>query len=270
MTLQGCVALYGEDPDQNANTAAFVICNDVNDENAYEESKGKINMEGASIDISDVGFNPYDSSKGLSFVETGPNCWIILYTKPHFAGLHLEVGPNQFLNLQYSPKGDWNNKAVSLQTHKLAGDVAFLLKASTSVPGDHCAILYGSNPKEKPNTIGVELCRGAKTKDIDAIFTYAMLVKQKFRLDKMANGVSYIVTGKNCELTAFSGKINDGSSIIIQPGKEMDLSQVVNQDAATDSAGRLTWNDMPMSFILRTSPRPMDDGHDETTINLRR
>ena len=57
---------------------------------------------------------------------------------------------------------------------------------------------------------------------------------------------------------------------MVPPGKELDLTEVVNQDAATDPAGRLTWNDMPMSFILRVSPRPMDNGHDETTINLRR
>ena len=156
--------LYGMDPAQNPKTPAFVICNDVNDkEHAYEETKGQINLEGActdvkrlalsaiyyfnadaerlyfvssylgySLDISDLGFDAKDASKGLSYVETGPNCWVDLYSKPHFSGLHLQLGPNQIVNLAFSPSGDWSDKTKSLQTHKLAGDVAFLLKASSS------------------------------------------------------------------------------------------------------------------------------------------
>ena len=89
---------------------------------------------------------------------------------------------------------------------------------------------------------------------------------QKFRLEKMANGVSYIVTGKNCELTAFQGKIADGPSTVIQPNTAVDLSTVINDNAAAD--GHLNWNDLPMSFILRMSPRPMDEPRAESTIDV--
>ena len=184
---------------------------------------------------------------GISYLQTGPDCWINLYSNENFGGYRILIGPMQDLDLENTPKGNWNDRTRSLKTFRSKGDTAVLVKDSNTTVGDNCAILYGTDPKFSKHCVGVELCADFSTESMKN-FTYEFIMEHKLDIKKMADGVSYIVTGKYVELLAFEGQNNDGQMISIPVNSEKSLKKVYNSNAAQDN--NPTWNDLPMSFTL--------------------
>ena len=124
----------------------------------------------------------------------------------------------------------------------------------------------------------MELCGDFASGEEAATFPYSLLAKNKLKIDKMANGVSFIVTGKLCELTAFEGKNLDGLSTIVPADTSLDLNTVLNSEGAKNDgqsvktlaesvtfplqperllySGHITWNDLPLSFTVRKTTAP--------------
>jgi hypothetical protein len=114
------------------------------------------------------------------------------------------------------------------------------------LPGDNCAILYGSDPHVRYTTHAVEIC--GKVGAPSSKFTYAGLTfNYGLYVDKIGDGISYVTTGSLATLTMFSGKSLDGDELILRAGGSFLLSNYYDPDAPKG----ISWDDVPLSFELK-------------------
>lgn len=238
-----CANFYGSDWVLNPETAALVVCNT----DSFRESQ-----------IEFVGFSQYSPNHGISYIETGSGSSVTLYSENNYQGLSYEIDPNSKIWLQKVPMPDrggkamWNDKVKSiyLQTH--TGSIITQVEgpfASIPVCGDHCVLLYASDPFEEKHTTAVVLCGDAK-KDMAWKFSYEKIQDAGYPLKFYSLGVSYVTIGSQTTLTMFSGPSFDGKHSYTFPkdGKNDKSYDLTKLQYPNEPHG---WNDKPMSFILR-------------------
>ena len=105
----GCANIYGSDPDQvfidpdtglRVLTAVFTICDDRS-------------LNGVAL--SALGFDRHDDIDiGLTYVETGPGCWLTLYDGENFSGKTAVISPQTSMHLKHVGARNWNDITRSL------------------------------------------------------------------------------------------------------------------------------------------------------------
>jgi len=141
-------------------------------------------------------------------------------------------------------------KSIYLQTH--SGSIITQVKgpfASIPVCGDHCALLYASDPFQEKYTTAVVLC-GDPNSQKTWKFSYSSIEKAGYPLKFYSLGVSYVTVGSQTSMTMFSGPNFDGKhSLTLEKGLTEDKSyDLTKLPYPADLNG---WNDKPMSFILK-------------------
>jgi len=243
----GCVNLYGSDWAMYPDTRAVVVCNEL--------TSGFLEAQ-----IDNIGFSKDSENHGISYVETGSQATVVLYTDNDYQGASLTVGPNQKVWLeQVSIPGwgntKWNDKVMSVyfQGHSgaLITQITHLDHTDIPVCGDHCVMLYASDPFEHlgpHDTTAVVACGDPLQQKVWK-YSYDYIKNQGFPLHLYSLGVSYITVGEQVSLQMFSGPNFDGNTEYLQhsEGKSIDLTTVPYPEVCETCAG---WNDKPMSFIL--------------------
>lgn len=186
-------------------------------------------------------------AQGIEYIVTGPNCWLTLYEEGETRGVHTNFGPEVSMYLAENPDGDWSGKVQSLTVRQKIGDQAFLVKnCANIVPGDNCALLYGSDPNIVPSTKAVEIC--AKYGDPwSSEFAYSRLLNQ-YSLDvtKIGMGISYVATGRLAMITLYSEDGLGGTQLTLPANGRFNLKDQYDQD----NKKGIDWEDVPLSFKL--------------------
>jgi len=198
----GCANIYGSDPDQvfidpdtglRVLTAVFTICDDRS-------------LNGVAL--SALGFDRNaDIDIGLTYVETGPGCWLTLYDGENFSGKTAVISPQTSMHLKHVGARNWNDLTRSLTTRSTTGDgVALYLshRVALGSVNDHCVALYNSNPESKPTADGLYLC-GDKSVAVTWKFELWDIIEQGFNINGAHFGVKYIMTGRKVKLIIYDG-----------------------------------------------------------------
>jgi len=242
----GCVNLYGSDWAMYADTRAVVVCN--------EGTSGFLEAQ-----IDDIGFAKNSENHGISYVESGSQATVILYSGNNYEGASLTIGPNQKVWLeQITIWGNtkWNDKVMSVyfQGHSgaLITQVTHLNPQDIPACGDHCIMFYASNPYKKlgPHDTTAVIACGDPLQQKVWKYSYDYIKNQGFPLKLYSLGVSYITVGEQVTVELFSGPNFDGNKLTYSgnsEGKDLDLTTVAYPDVCESCAG---WNDKPMSVIL--------------------
>ena len=113
----GCVNLYGSDWAEYPDTRAVVVCNQAT--NGFQEAQ-----------INDIGFSRDSENHGISYVETGANAWVTLYTQNDYGGDSLVINPNSKVWLQQvSINGGsekWNDRVMSVYYQGHTGAASYV------------------------------------------------------------------------------------------------------------------------------------------------
>jgi len=239
----GCANIYGSDPDQvfidpdtglRVLTAVFTICDDRS-------------LNGVAL--SALGFDrKNDIAIGLTYVETGPGCWLTLYDGPNFSGKTAVISPQTSMHLKHVGARNWNDLTRSLTTRSSTGDgVALYLshRVALGSVNDHCVALYNSNPELKPSADGLYLC-GDRSVAKTWKFELWDIIEQGFNINGAHFGIKYIMTGRRVSLTIFDGAkrntVLDGP-LTMNPHEALDLSTIKYKDESN-------WENKAKSFDL--------------------
>ena len=239
----GCANIYGSDPDQvfidpdtglRVLTAVFTICDDRS-------------LNGVAL--SALGFDRQDDIDiGLTYVETGPGCWLTLYDGENFSGKTAVISPQTSMHLKHVGARNWNDLTRSLTTRSTTGDgVALYLshRVALGSVNDHCVALYNSNPELKPTADGLYLC-GDKNVAKDWKFELWDIVEQGFNINGVHFGVKYIMTGRKVSMTIYDGvKMNTllAGPLTMGGHEALDLSMI-------SYVRGTTWENKAKSFAL--------------------
>lgn len=241
----GCANIYGSDPDQvfidpdtglRVLTAVFTICDDRS-------------LNGASLNA--LGFDHNnDISLGLTYVETGPGCWLTLYDGPNFSGKTAVISPQTSMHLKHVGARNWNDLTRSLTTRSTTGDgVALYLshRVALGSVNEHCVALYNANPELKPTADGLYLC-GDKSVAENWSFELWDIIEQGFNIDGAHFGVKYIMTGRRVKLSIFDGEKMD---TVIDGPLEMDGHEILALDSTKYGSDEgAHWENKAKSFKL--------------------
>jgi len=240
--VDGCANIYGSDPDQvfidpdtnlRVLTAVFTICDDRS-------------LNGVALDA--LGFDhTNDIDIGLTYVETGPGCWLTLYDGPNFNGKTAVISPQTSMHLKHVGARNWNDLTRSLTTRSTSGSgVALYLshRVALGSVNDHCVAMYNANPEVHPSADGLYLCGD---KHVSTIWNFDLMdiIDQGFNIDGTHFGVKYIMTGRKVSLAIYDGPTRNtvAHGPINMSGHEtLDLSTVAYGDAK--------WENNAKSFIL--------------------
>jgi hypothetical protein len=241
----GCANIYGSDPDQvfidpdtglRVLTAVFTICDDRS-------------LNGASLNA--LGFDHNnDISLGLTYVETGPGCWLTLYDGPNFSGKTAVISPQTSMHLKHVGARNWNDLTRSLTTRSTTGDgVALYLshRVALGSVNEHCVALYNTNPELKPTADGLYLC-GDKAVADNWKFELWDIIEQGFNIDGEHFGVKYVMTGRKVKLTIYDG---DKMNTVVDGPLEMDPHEVLALESTKYGSDEgIHWENKPKSFKL--------------------
>lgn len=123
------------------------------------------------------------------------------------------------------------------------------MKGLQNVPSPYCAILYGSNPMNNPDIVGIVACGSPS---IANTWGFSQSSIEDFGLQSLqsySTGTSYVKLGDATYITLYDGddlSKDSFNKISLGPGKEYDLIKY-KLDAKLDNN---TWNDRPLSFAL--------------------
>jgi hypothetical protein len=241
----GCVNLYGSDWEMFPNTRAVIIC----DEQTFGFSEAQIN---------DIGFAQDDPNHGISYVETGDNAWVTLYTGNDYEGSSMIINPNKKVWLQQvSINGGstkWNDKVRSVyyQGHQgaLVSQITHIAPGKIPPCADHCVLLYASDPFLAPlgpqDTTALVVCGDPMQQKVWK-FSNSYMAGLGFPVKLFSLGVSYVTIGEQVQLQMFSGDSFDGNSVTLsKAGDNIDLSSIPYPEEGQFHG----WNDKPSSFII--------------------
>jgi len=240
----GCVNLYGSDWAQYPNTRAVVVCNDA--------TQGFLETQ-----IDNVGFSHDSVNHGISYVETGDDATVVLYTENDYMGESLLIKPNSKVWLEQvginGGSTKWNDKvrSVYFQGHSgsLVTQIVDIYSSDIPVCADHCVMLYASDPYDPVGAGGttcVVIC-GDPLKQKVWKYSYGYIQSQGYPLKLYSLGVSYIQVGAETSAQMFSGPNFDENSEYLKSGQNYDLTKMKYPEVGHFPDG---WNDKPMSFIL--------------------
>jgi len=225
------------------NTRAVVICN--------EQVPGFLENQ-----IDNIGFAEDSENHGISYIETGNDATVTIYTGNDYVGDSLLIGPNKKVWLeQVRINGGsrlWNDKVMSVffqghqgalvsqLTHQKPGDL-------TSV-ADHCAMLYATNPYTDlgPHDTTVIIICGDPTEQAVWKFSEKFIMSFGFSIPLYSLGVSYIKTGEKVMLTIYQFGDFTGHHIDLKDEHSYDLTTIPYPDDPSNAG----WNDKPLSFIM--------------------
>ena len=217
------------------------------------------------MEIDNIGFSKDSENHGISYVETGDDATVTLYTQNDHGGNSLVIDPDSKVWLQQvaingGNGARWNDNVMSVYFQGHTGAVADVtshgIDASNMPPtADHCVTLYGSDPLKKvgkKGTSSVILCadplQGRTWK-----FSYDQITSMNngVTLKSLSLGTSFLAIGSSISLEMFSGPDFDGQSVNVKKSSNIqyvDLTKVpYPKNICALCAG---WNDKPMSFIL--------------------
>merc|ERR1719155_322086 len=239
----GCANIYGSDPDQvfidpdtglRVLTAVFTICDDRS-------------LNGVALDA--LGFDhANDIDIGLTYVETGPGCWLTLYDGPNFNGKTAVISPQTSMHLKHVGARNWNDLTRSLTTRASTGNgVALYLshRVALGSVNDHCIAMYNANPEIHPTADGLYLC-GDKATAKTWEFKMWDIIEQGFNIAGTHFGIKYIMSGRKVKVEIYDGTtrntINHGP--LSMTGHEtLDLSAIKYGDDDT-------WESKAKSFTI--------------------
>jgi hypothetical protein len=238
----GCANIYGSDPDQvfidpdtglRVLTAVFTICDDRS-------------LNGVALDS--LGFDHQnDIDIGLTYVETGPGCWLTLYDGPNFNGKTAVISPETSMHLKHVGARNWNDLTRSITTRSSTGDgVALYLshRVALGSVNDHCVAMYNANPEIFPKADGLYLCgdkNAAKTWNFDL----ADIIEQGFNIDGSHFGIKYLMSGRKVKLSIFDGPTRNTVS-----HGPLEMSGHETLDLETVKYGDDHWDSKAKSFTL--------------------
>jgi hypothetical protein len=238
----GCANIYGSDPDQvfidpdtglRVLTAVFTICDDRS-------------LNGVALDS--LGFDHQnDIDIGLTYVETGPGCWLTLYDGPNFNGKTAVISPETSMHLKHVGARNWNDLTRSITTRSSTGDgVALYLshRVALGSVNDHCVAMYNANPEIFPKADGLYLCgdkNAAKTWNFDL----ADIIEQGFNIDGSHFGIKYLMSGRKVKLSIFDGPTRNTVS-----HGPLEMSGHETLDLETVKYGDDHWDSKAKSFSL--------------------
>jgi len=241
---RGCANIYGSDPDQvfidpdtglRVLTAVFTICDDRS-------------LNGASLNA--LGFDhKNDISLGLTYVETGPGCWLTLYDGPNFSGKTAVISPQTSMHLKHVGARNWNDLTRSLTTRSTTGDgVALYLshRVALGTVNEHCVAMYNSNPEVTPRSDGLYLC-GDKLVADNWRFELWDIIEQGFNIDGAHFGIKYIMTGRKVKLTIYDG---DKLNTVTDGPLEMNPHETLALDTVHYGNDGGNWQNKAKSFKL--------------------
>jgi len=245
---QGCANLYGSDWDEFPNTRAVVVC----DDQTFGFSEAQIN---------DIGFAKDDENHGISYVETGANAIVTLYTENDYGGDQLTIFPNKKVWLeQVSINGGstkWNDKVQSILFQGHEG--VFLNQITGIKPGnippcaDHCILAVASDPWDPlgPHfTDAYAMCADPNEGKVTK-FSYTFLKSQGCPIFQPSKGVSYVFVGEQVSLEMFQGPNFNGNSVTFNgPPPAGDQGYDLQKIKYPEEGSFDGWNDKPASFII--------------------
>jgi len=239
----GCANIYGSDPDQvfidpdtglRVLTAVFTICDDRS-------------LNGVAL--SALGFDRHDDIDiGLTYVETGPGCWLTLYDGENFSGKTAVISPQTSMHLKHVGARNWNDITRSLTTRSTTGDgVALYLshRVALGSVNDHCVAMYNANPELKPTADGLYLC-GDRSVAKDWKFELWDIIEQGFNINGEHFGIKYIMTGRRVSLTIYDGAKRNtllAGPLTMNAHETLDLSSI-------SYVRELNWENKAKSFDL--------------------
>jgi hypothetical protein len=239
----GCANIYGSDPDQvfidpdtglRVLTAVFTICDDRS-------------LNGVALNA--LGFDHQnDIDIGLTYVETGPGCWLTLYDGPNFNGKTAVISPQTSMHLKHVGARNWNDLTRSLTTRSSTGDgVALYLshRVALGSVNDHCIAMYNANPETYPKADGLYLC-GDRHEATKWNFDMMDIIEQGFNIDGTHFGIKYIMSGRKVKVEVFDGATRNTVShgpLEMSPHETLDMSSVTYGDDDT-------WENKAKSFTL--------------------
>jgi len=240
---QGCVNLYGSDWAMYPNTRAVVICN--------EQVPGFMENQ-----IDNIGFADDSENHGISYIETGNDASVTIYTANDYLGDSLLIGPNKKVWLeQVRINGGarlWNDKVMSVffQGHQgaLVSQLTHQKPSDLESCADHCAMLYATNPFTDlgPHDTTVIVICGDPTEQKVWKFSENFIQSYGFSLPLYSLGVSWIQTGAKVTLTMYQFGDFTGHSADMKAGKTLDLTTLPYPDDPSNAG----WNDKPLSFVM--------------------
>jgi len=190
---QGCVNLYGSDWAMYPDTRAVVICN--------EQVPGFLENQ-----IDNVGFAKDSENHGISYIETGDDASVTIYTLNDYEGDNLLIGPNKKVWLEQIRINDgarlWNDKVMSVffQGHQgaLVSQLTHQKPGDLTPCADHCAMLYATNPYTHlgPHDTTVIIICGDPTQQAVWKFSEKFIKSFGFSIPFYSLGVSWVQTGE--------------------------------------------------------------------------
>jgi hypothetical protein len=242
--VSGCANIYGSDPDQvfidpdtglRVLTAVFTICDDRS-------------LNGVALNA--LGFDAQrDIDMGLTYVETGPGCWLTLYDGPNFSGKTAVISPQTSMHLKHVGARNWNDLTRSLTTRASTGNgVALYLshRVALGSVNDHCIAMYNANPEIHPTADGLYLC-GDKATAKTWEFKMWDIIEQGFNIDGTHFGIKYIMSGRKVRVTIYDGPTLD---TVVDGPLTMDPHQVLSLSDVKYGADGDHWENKAKSFII--------------------
>jgi len=240
----GCANIYGSDPDQifidpdtglRVLTAVFTICDDRS-------------LNGVALNA--LGFDhDHDIDLGMSYVETGPGCWLTLYDGANFNGKTAVISPQTSMHLKHIGARNWNDLTRSLTTRASTGTgIALYLshRVALGSVNDHCIALYNANPEIYPKADGLYLC-GDKATSKEWKFDLMDIIEQGFNIDGTHFGIKYVMTGRKVKVEIFDGAtVNtvNAPSLTMSGHETLDLTVIKYGDSGEH------WEDKAKSFKI--------------------
>ena len=86
----GCINLYGSNPDERPDTLAYVLCKD----DEFDSSA-----------IRKVGFKPDGDNHGISYIETGNDASVVIYSEEDLDGESYQIPQLSSIDLKHISLG---------------------------------------------------------------------------------------------------------------------------------------------------------------------
>jgi hypothetical protein len=261
---KGCANLYGSDPNkewtddrpgsptfgQKVPVPSFTVCGDTKVDGDELMALG---FDRKGIEQPDM--------VGVTFVETGEDCWLTLYDNSNFDGDSTIIAPMTAAPLVKVGEHAWDDVTRSLTSsvkpHIADGTAIALFMPGGTALGDmnpHCVGLLEDSPKRNPGATGFYLC-GDVTKAKKWIFTQNDIINSGYGVPIDGGDhleVDYIMTGAAVKLKVYDGNNADSwfqDALKVGESGELDLK---NSEYKKNDE-KETWADVVKSFVLYTS-----------------